>query len=54
MDTYVAIMDTLILAWLVVTWFYEGHHKQCQVEVTCSSCGASAHETCKSNKAGDK
>ena len=44
-DKVAAIIDVLILAWLVGTWFFEGHHKRCRVEVTCPSCGRST-ETC--------
>ena len=33
-----ALLDFLILAWLVATWFYEGHHKRCRVEVVCPTC----------------
>lgn len=31
-----------IMGWLVGTWFFEGHHKRCQVDVlvTCKHCGA--------------
>lgn len=41
METLTATLDALILAWLVFTWVYEGHHKRCKVDflVTCSSCG---------------
>ena len=46
MDIYVAIMDTLILAWLIGTWFYEGHHRQCKVETVCRSCGQEDHQDC--------
>lgn len=32
--------DVAIIAWLVFTWFFEGHHKRCKVdiEVTCKHC----------------
>lgn len=49
METYVAVMDTLILAWLVGTWFYEGHHRQCEVEVTCNHCGKTKPTWCTAN-----
>lgn len=36
-----AVTDVAILGWLVGTWFYEGNHKQCKVDVdvTCKHCG---------------
>lgn len=36
-----AVSDVAILGWLIGTWFYEGHHKRCKVDmlVTCKSCG---------------
>jgi len=40
------VVDVMILAWLVFTWFYEGHHRRCKVEVTCPSCGDSCEVGC--------
>lgn len=36
-----AVADVFIAAWLVGTWFFEGHHKRCKVDVlvTCKRCG---------------
>lgn len=39
-------VDVAILAWLIGTWFYEGHHRRCRVEVECKSCGAKADHDC--------
>lgn len=50
MEVYVAVMDTLILVWLIGTWFYEGHHKQCKVETVCKVCGTHLHEDCQAGK----
>jgi hypothetical protein len=44
-----AVSDVLILAWLVGTWFYEGHHKKCEVTVTCDHCGNTAEHRCESD-----
>lgn len=37
-----AVFDIMIFVWLVGTWFFEGHHKQCKVDViatfTCAEC----------------
>lgn len=38
--------DILIFAWLVGTWFYEGHHKKCKVTVTCPHCGEESEQAC--------
>jgi len=40
------ILDFLILAWLVGTWFYEGHHRRCTVIVTCDKCGCDSSAPC--------
>lgn len=40
------VVDVLILAWLVFTWFFEGHHKRCRVEVVCPNCGGTASAGC--------
>lgn len=41
-DTWIAIAalatDVMILAWLVFTWIYEGHHKRCKIEIACPRC----------------
>lgn len=38
LDAYVLVVDCCILTWLVATWFCEGHHKRCRVDVTCHNC----------------
>lgn len=38
--------DAFIAAWLVFTWFYEGNHKKCEVDVTCSACGHKKSHKC--------
>ena len=40
------VVDVLILAWLVGTWFWEGHHKRCKVEVRCTDCGIRTETDC--------
>ena len=40
------VVDVLILTWLVATWFYEGHHRRCQVDVRCPRCGAESEAGC--------
>lgn len=40
------LLDGAILGWLVFTWFYEGHHKRCEVVVTCSVCGTTEDHKC--------
>lgn len=45
-ETGAFIADILILAWLVGTWFYEGHHRKCKVTVVCSHCGKETDQTC--------
>lgn len=40
------IFDAAILIWLIGTWFYEGHHKRCEVEITCPTCGGASTTTC--------
>lgn len=42
------LVDVLILLWLVITWFYEGHHKKCKVTVTCNHCGQENDQPCHS------
>lgn len=39
METLTAILDALILLWLVGTWFWEGHHRRCTVISRCPTCG---------------
>lgn len=46
MGTASAVLDLLILLWLVGTWFYEGHHKKCKVTVTCPHCGTESEQAC--------
>lgn len=43
------ILDFLILAWLVGTWFYEGHHRRCTVITKCPLCGGEGEVKCESN-----
>lgn len=38
--------DIAILAWLVGTWFYEGHHKKCEVTLICPHCGNESDAAC--------
>lgn len=40
------VLDALILAWLVGTWFYEGHHRRCTVVVRCPDCGKGRDHDC--------
>lgn len=40
------IADALILFWLIGTWFFEGHHKKCQVIIDCPHCGKSSEQKC--------
>ncbi len=42
------ILDFLILAWLVATWFYEGHHRRCTVIQRCPKCGKESDARCAS------
>jgi len=42
-----AWLDAAILFWLIGTWFYEGHHRRCKVEVVCPKCGENHNECCK-------
>jgi hypothetical protein len=42
------LADGLILAWLVGTWFYEGHHRRCTVIVRCPKCGEQTSTPCSS------
>jgi hypothetical protein len=44
------IVDCLILLWLVGTWFYEGHHKKCQVTALCPKCGATTDFPCAADR----
>lgn len=43
------VIDIMILAWLVGTWFYEGHHRRCKVEVTCGHCGKTSQVGCQAD-----
>lgn len=47
MEYLVAALDFFILAWLVATWFYEGHHRRCTVIARCPSCGKQHDIDCK-------
>lgn len=44
------VLDFLILLWLVATWFYEGHHRRCKIEVVCPACGKSKDECCRADE----
>lgn len=44
------ILDFLILAWLIGTWFYEGHHRRCTVITKCPKCGDEESIHCASGK----
>lgn len=46
------VLDALILAWLIGTWFYEGHHRRCAVVVRCPKCGEETAAPCDSGKHG--
>ena len=40
------VLDACILGWLIVTWFYEGHHRRCEVQLHCPNCGAESKVRC--------
>lgn len=42
------VLDFLILAWLVCTWFYEGHHRRCTVIARCPACNVLSSVPCDS------
>lgn len=44
------LADVLILVWLIGTWFYEGHHRRCKVDMICSRCDEKATHDCKAGK----
>lgn len=44
------ILDGLILAWLVFTWIYEGHHRRCTVISKCPKCGNEKDVHCASGE----
>jgi hypothetical protein len=44
------VIDAAIFGWLVFTWFFEGHHKRCRVEVVCPNCGTTASEGCAADR----
>ena len=48
MAEYLTLLaDLLILGWLVGTWFYEGHHRRCEVLTTCHRCGEQDSRVCR-------
>lgn len=49
-DYAILFCDGAILAWLVGTWFYEGHHRQCRVDVSCPRCGETTSRDCDAGK----
>lgn len=50
MELATFLADIAILGWLVVTWFYEGHHRRCEVAVTCPHCGQDSSAACLSDR----
>lgn len=40
------VLDALILAWLIGTWFFEGNHKRCKVIVSCEHGGKEVAHDC--------
>lgn len=48
------VLDALILAWLIGTWFYEGHHRRCRVEIVCPTCGHKHDESCSADHRPEK
>ena len=46
--------DGAILAWLIGTWFYEGNHHRCRVEVVCSHCGRVGDQPCENDPREDE
>ncbi len=50
MVTTADVLDALILAWLIGTWFYEGHHRRCSVVCRCDKCGVETAVPCASCK----
>jgi hypothetical protein len=52
-STVAVVADVLILAWLVGTWFYEGHHKRCIVETTCPECAERSAHGCAADARGN-
>lgn len=50
MNTAATALDALILLWLVGTWFYEGHHRKCEVHSVCSKCGDHSDVSCTASK----
>ncbi len=43
-------LDAAILVWLIFTWFFEGHHRRCKVEVICKACGAASEHNCEAGR----
>lgn len=54
MEVVTAVLDFLILGWLVGTWFYEGHHRRCTVVSVCPTCGGEAAAECKTHERKSK
>jgi hypothetical protein len=44
------VLDALILAWLIGTWFYEGHHRRCSVVAICPQCGDQSDSPCRAKE----
>lgn len=49
-DQWILISDVAILLWLMGTWFYEGHHRKCKVDVYCAKCHDRAEHDCQAGK----
>ena len=49
MEVLMVILDFLILAWLVGTWFWEGNHEKCRVEIVCKDCGKTSNTMCRTH-----
>jgi hypothetical protein len=48
------VLDAAILTWLIFTWFFEGHHKRCSVELKCPNCGMTSDVHCQADRRAPK
>jgi hypothetical protein len=46
--------DVFIAGWLVFTFFWEGHHKRCRVELVCPNCGTASSAGCAADRRAEK
>jgi len=53
-ERYTLFADILILAWLVGTWFYEGHHMRCKIRVVCPHCSLQHNHECLADERNQK